>query len=393
MFKHNKNQIFLCCAEKDIEKVNSVHDGMKARGLNVCFDREDITPKKWESQIENTINKSCYFVACLSKHALQNPIGKKHGFQDYELNKAYSIAQERSDEKFTMIPLMIEDCDLGNNFISGSYQYHIFNEFENELDRLALNMGGGSLSDPNAKDERAEDKKIIEGLMGKAAVTYYAGEYQKAIVLFEHITAIDSGSYEVCYNKGVILEILDRHEEAVSSFDHAININPDDHRALYNKGVSLQSLDRPADAIDAFNQAIKINPDDYESWYCKGNSLDSLDSSIDALGAYDKVTTLKPDHEEAWNNKGIIFGSLNRFDEEINLIWDIYNDAWIDNWGFVPMSKKEFKYVASEMKSFIQPEYCFISEVNGDPAGFSITLPDINRILKKMNVMPIMKLQ
>jgi GNAT superfamily N-acetyltransferase len=75
----------------------------------------------------------------------------------------------------------------------------------------------------------------------------------------------------------------------------------------------------------------------------------------------------------------------NSFDEEIEIIWDIYNNAWVDNWGFVPMSKEEFKYAAFEIKSFIQSEYCFISEVNGEPAGFSITLPDINRILKKMN--------
>ena len=76
---------------------------------------------------------------------------------------------------------------------------------------------------------------------------------------------------------------------------------------------------------------------------------------------------------------------LSKFTEEIDIIWDIYNEAWGDNWGFLPMSKKEFQYIANEMRSFIQPEHCFVSEINGEPVGFSITLPDINAVLKKMN--------
>ena len=76
---------------------------------------------------------------------------------------------------------------------------------------------------------------------------------------------------------------------------------------------------------------------------------------------------------------------LNKFDKEIDTIWNIYNEAWSDNWGFLPMSREEFKYAANQMRSFIQPEFCFISEVKGEPVGFSIALPDINMVLKKMN--------
>jgi GNAT superfamily N-acetyltransferase len=76
---------------------------------------------------------------------------------------------------------------------------------------------------------------------------------------------------------------------------------------------------------------------------------------------------------------------LNNFNEEIENIWHIYNESWADNWGFIPMSKEEFVYSANEMRDFIQPEYCFIAEVDGKSVGFSLTLPDINTILKKMN--------
>ena len=76
---------------------------------------------------------------------------------------------------------------------------------------------------------------------------------------------------------------------------------------------------------------------------------------------------------------------LTEFNKELEKMWDVYNSSWDANWGFVPMSREEFKYSANEMKSFIQPEFCFIAEVNGEPAGFSLTLPNINEVLKKMN--------
>ena len=319
MFKQEKNQIFLCCSVEDLDEATKVYDGMKARSLDVCFDRKDITPKKWETHVEKAINKSQFFVVCLSNHTLQNPEDKKHGFQDYELNKAYDITQEKSDEESTIVPVLIEDCGQGNNFLGGSSQYNIFKGSKKELDRLAINLGGISLSDANARDKRTEDEKAIECLMGKATVTYYAGDHQKTLALLENITAIAPDIYEAWYNKGVILGNLDRHDEAVSAFDEAINIKPDElNRALYyNKGVSLEALDRPEEAIDAFDQAIIIKPDDYEAWYCKGISLDSLGNSVESLDAYDKVTTIKPDHEEAWNNKGIVLGSMNKFEEAL----------------------------------------------------------------------------
>lgn len=75
---------------------------------------------------------------------------------------------------------------------------------------------------------------------------------------------------------------------------------------------------------------------------------------------------------------------MDRFDEEMDVLWDIYNAAWETNWGFVPMNHKEFVFTAQEMKRVVDPRLCFIAEVNGEPAGFSLTLPDVNQALKPM---------
>ncbi len=74
-----------------------------------------------------------------------------------------------------------------------------------------------------------------------------------------------------------------------------------------------------------------------------------------------------------------------RFDEELARIWEIYNSAWESNWGFVPMTQKEFTFSAGQLKSVIDPDLCLIAECGGEPVGFSLTVPDVNQVLKKMN--------
>ncbi|SVD02313.1 uncharacterized protein METZ01_LOCUS355167, partial [marine metagenome] len=56
---------------------------------------------------------------------------------------------------------------------------------------------------------------------------------------------------------------------------------------------------------------------------------------------------------------------MNKFSDELEKIWEIYNSSWRSNWGFVQISKEEFEYSANEMRSFINPEFCFIAEVKG----------------------------
>ncbi len=77
--------------------------------------------------------------------------------------------------------------------------------------------------------------------------------------------------------------------------------------------------------------------------------------------------------------------SLKDLDNEIRKVESIYNDAWESNWGFVPMTSDEFDYVAKSLKAIVDTDFVFFAFVNDVPVGFSLTLPDINMVLKKMN--------
>jgi GNAT superfamily N-acetyltransferase len=70
--------------------------------------------------------------------------------------------------------------------------------------------------------------------------------------------------------------------------------------------------------------------------------------------------------------------------KDIETVFTVYTKAWERNWGFVPMTKAEFDHLVDELLPIVKPEFVYIAEVDGVPAGFSVTLPDYNFILKKM---------
>jgi GNAT superfamily N-acetyltransferase len=76
---------------------------------------------------------------------------------------------------------------------------------------------------------------------------------------------------------------------------------------------------------------------------------------------------------------------MRRFRSEVDIISNIYNGAWNSNWGFVPMTESEIGHMASELKPIVDPGLVFFAEVEGEPAGFAVALPDYNQVLAKIN--------
>jgi ribosomal protein S18 acetylase RimI-like enzyme len=81
---------------------------------------------------------------------------------------------------------------------------------------------------------------------------------------------------------------------------------------------------------------------------------------------------------------------MKNFDSEIEKMRDIYNGAWEKNWGFVPMTDKEFDFLAKSLKPIANPHYIyFVENREGKTIGFSLSLPDINQALKHVNGNPL----
>jgi len=76
---------------------------------------------------------------------------------------------------------------------------------------------------------------------------------------------------------------------------------------------------------------------------------------------------------------------LKNFDQEAALIVEILNEAWSDNWGFVPFTQSEIEYTAKHLKPLVRPDLIRVAELDGEPVAFMMTLPDANEIFRRVN--------
>jgi GNAT superfamily N-acetyltransferase len=91
--------------------------------------------------------------------------------------------------------------------------------------------------------------------------------------------------------------------------------------------------------------------------------------------------------EKALEDEDIVLRNMRKRDmaDEVRRFMDVYNDAWGDNWGFVPITDAEAEFQAKNLKQVLDEEWAFIAEKDGEAIGAGLTLPDINQVLAKMN--------
>jgi GNAT superfamily N-acetyltransferase len=77
-----------------------------------------------------------------------------------------------------------------------------------------------------------------------------------------------------------------------------------------------------------------------------------------------------------------------RLKQEFVLFKEIYNAAWDKNWGFVPMTPKELDALVNSLGQFFDPSLAFFADVDGQPAGFVMAIPDFNQVLQKVRPHP-----
>jgi len=72
------------------------------------------------------------------------------------------------------------------------------------------------------------------------------------------------------------------------------------------------------------------------------------------------------------------------FDEELKVLQDIFEDAWSENWGFIPFTKSEFAHLGQNIKLLVPDDFVQIAEVNGTPAAMIVAFPNLNEIIRDL---------
>lgn len=91
--------------------------------------------------------------------------------------------------------------------------------------------------------------------------------------------------------------------------------------------------------------------------------------------------------ERALRDEGVTIRniSMRNLPDEMRAFSEVYNEAWGDNWGFVPATDAEIEFHAKLLKQVIDEDWAYIAEKDGEPVGAALTLPDVNQALAKLN--------
>jgi len=73
---------------------------------------------------------------------------------------------------------------------------------------------------------------------------------------------------------------------------------------------------------------------------------------------------------------------MRRFGEELERVKEVYNEAWEQNWGFVPMTDREVEHMAAQLKPAVVPQFVLFAEIEGKTIAFGMVLPDVNLVLR-----------
>lgn len=161
------------------------------------------------------------------------------------------------------------------------------------------------------------------------------------------------------------------------------------HRSLGPLSISI--WDEPGLQITGFDHSPTVmmghNSPAYEGWvkaagYAPAKSLYTYE--LDITQGFPPLVERIVQSGERNSRINIRRVDKSRFAEEAALILGILNNAWSDNWGFVPLTDSEIAYVGKKLKPIVFEDLIMVAEVEGEPVAFMITLPDLNEALKPL---------
>jgi hypothetical protein len=192
--------------------------------------------------------------------------------------------------------------------------------------------------------ETANDPEVVRALFG-AATEWAAGKGRERILGPMDFTTND----EI----GVLIEGFERRPMILEPW----------HPPYYQRLIEAEGFAKAMDVL---------------MWELRMGELkegEKFDPSIHAAA------------EKALRDEGITIRNMRKREmaAEVRRFMDVYNEAWGDNWGFVPITDAEVEFQAKNLKQVLDEEWTFMAEKDGEVVGAALTLPDINQVMAGLN--------
>ena len=155
--------------------------------------------------------------------------------------------------------------------------------------------------------------------------------------------------------------------------------------------ISMAMWEEPGLLVKGHDHAPMVmmghHPPHYQAWiegagYTRAKTLFTYD--LDITGEFPPLVQRIVKSGE--RNERITIRQVNRkrWDEDAAIVLSILNDAWSDNWGFVPFTPEEVEHGGKKLKPIIKEDLNMIAEVDGRPVAFMLVFPDVNHVLARI---------
>ncbi len=190
------------------------------------------------------------------------------------------------------------------------------------------------------------------------------------------------GQFECVDNDNVAAALFNAAEGWVRRKGRLEIMGPIDYSTNYVCGLLIDGFQYPPTILTAHNpryyaellerRGFSKTMDLYAWWFSDASKAADRLRKLEAKLQSRMRFTIRP-------------GNLADLPAESARLRRIYNEAWQNNWGYVPFTEAEFTHLTNEMKPLLRPEFTAIAEIDGEEIGFIIALPDINVALQKIN--------
>ncbi len=228
--------------------------------------------------------------------------------------------------------------------------------------------------------EHAEVESFLAEKDGKtvgrisAILNHNYNEYHKCTVGF-------FGFFDVVNDYDVAKTLLDTAVAWCRNKGCDAILGPTNFSTNDTAGILIDGYHEPAKIMMSYNKPYYR---DLVEQYGFEKDIDLYAYILYTDKASEKSIRLAQSLEERLNRQGIIFRNINlkNFKSEVAAIREIYNDAWANNWGFVPWTDAELDHLAKELKLIANSNWIYMAEDKGKPIGFGLTLHDVNEVTK-----------
>ena len=318
------NKVFISYVSENIEIVKRLYQELKAHGIQVWLDRNDIDPgSRWEQAIRRAIHQGAFFIACFSEEYHN----RGQTYMNEELTLAIDELRQRPTDQIWFIPVKLNDCEIPDRSIGGGetlcdlQHVNLYEDWDSCIRRILEVIQPASsktATNANTSEHRVDQNaraEFSQGLAYQDSVTETTSlekkkeKHEKAIMHYSRALELKSDYVDAYNARGVVYSMMGQINYALKDFGMVVQLAPDYFLVYLNRGAIHKNDGRYEQALKDFGTAIKLNPNLNIAYFNRGEVYRIKGDFDRAIADYNRAIQLKPDYAETYNDRGIAYAN------------------------------------------------------------------------------------